>query len=159
MLIWNVSRPLSSIGMPHYREKLLSAWPDDQTYEVGRVPAKIDPAVMKSMLPAPIGHCATNPRKKLRNEAEMTSLLPSNETKMVAPKFLSQKALDAEKGDSQKRKVSETVEALVDAALASSTKAEVPVMYRNVEIKYSKFGVDDFDFQYVSSTKAIVCHG
>ena len=27
-----------------------------------------------------------------------------------------------------------------------SKKSEVPVMYRNVEIKYSKFGVDDFDF-------------
>ncbi|MCJ1461594.1 poly(A)-specific ribonuclease [Pseudocyphellaria aurata] len=144
--------PLSSIGMPHYREKLLSAWPDDHIYEVGRVPAKIDPAVMKSMLPAPIGHCATNPRKKLRNEAEMTSLLPSNETKMIAPKFLSQKALDAENGDRPKRRVSETLEAFVDAALASSTKAEVPVMYRNVEIKYSKFGVDDFDFQYYNKT-------
>lgn len=133
--------------MPHYREKLLSAWPDDYIYEVGRLPAKIDPGVMKSMLPAPIGHCATNPRKKLRNEAEVTRLLPSSEITMVAPRFLSQKALNPEHDDSQERKIDDTVEAFVDVVLASSTKAEVPVMYRNVEIKYSKFGVDDFDFQ------------
>lgn len=146
MLILDVRRPLSSIGMPHYREKLLSAWPDDHIYEVGRLPAKIDPSVMKSMLPAPIGHRAMNPRKKLRNEAEVTRLLPSNEITMVPPKFLSQKALSPEK-DGEERKPSDTVEAFVNVALASSTKAEVPVMYRNVEIKYSKFGVDDFDFQ------------
>lgn len=133
--------------MPHYREKLLSAWPDDQMYEVGRMPTKIDPAVMKSMLPAPIGHCATNPRKKLRNEAEVTRLLPSNEIMIVAPKFLSEKALNPEKDDGEERKISDIVEGFVNVASAASTKAEVPVMYRNVEIKYSKFGVDDFDFQ------------
>lgn len=27
-----------------------------------------------------------------------------------------------------------------------SLKPEAPLMYRNLEIKYSKFGVDDFDF-------------
>ncbi|MCJ1423563.1 poly(A)-specific ribonuclease [Sticta canariensis] len=148
----NSDVPLSSIGMPHYREKLLSAWPDDHIYEVGRLPAKIDPGVMKSMLPAPIGHCATNPRKKLRNEADVTRLLPSNEITMVAPKFLSQKALNPVNDDNEERKTSDTVEAFVDVVLASSTKAEVPVMYRNVEIKYSKFGVDDFDFQYYNKT-------
>jgi hypothetical protein len=32
-------------------------------------------------------------------------------------------------------------------------KPEAPPMYRNLEIKYSKFGVDDFDFGYYNRTR------
>jgi PAB-dependent poly(A)-specific ribonuclease subunit 2 len=42
------------------------------------------------------------------------------------------------------------MEALTDLHLDDVTRKEVPAMYGNVEIKYSKFGVDDFDFAYVS---------
>lgn len=135
------------IGMPHYREKLLSAWPDDQVYEVGYLPAKVDPEVLKTMLPAQIGYRAANPRKALRNQVHRTRLVESNGTTIVAPKFLSEKARNAEKTPTRSRRISDAVEAFANIALAGNTKAEVPVMYRNVEIKYSKFGIDDFDFQ------------
>lgn len=63
-----------------------------------------------------------------------------------APKFLSEKAREsAKEGATEGRRISDVADAL-GAAELSSLKAEVPVMYRNVEIKYSKFGVDDFDF-------------
>lgn len=45
--------------------------------------------------------------------------------------------------------MSDALEALGDLALEGSTKQSVPVMYMNVEIKYSKFGVEDFDFKCV----------
>ena len=62
-----------------------------------------------------------------------------------APKFLSEKSEDADSTQNGRR-ISDA-EILANAIQAGSTKAEVPIMYRNVEIKYSKFGVDDFDFQ------------
>lgn len=132
--------------MPHYREKLLSSWPDDLVYEVGYLPAKVDPEVLKIMLPAQIGYRASNPRKALRNQVHRTRL-DSNGTTLVAPKFLSEKTRNTEKAPIRARRISDAVEGLPNVALASSVKAEVPMMYRNVEIKYSKFGIDDFDFQ------------
>ena len=135
------------IGMPQYREKLLSAWPDDQVYQVGYLPPKVDPEVLKTMLPAQFGYRAANPRKALRNQVHRTRLVDSNGVTVVAPKFLSEKGKTAEKAPTRTRRISDAVEAFANVALAGSTKAEVPVMYRNVEIKYSKFGVDDFDFQ------------
>lgn len=135
--------------MPHYREKLLSAWPSDHVYEVGFLPAKIDPDVLKIMLPANIGYRATNPRKVLRNQVDRARLVDSNGTAMVVPKFLSEKARDMENNRIEGRRRSDAAEAFANMVLAGSTKAEVPIIYRNVEIKYSKFGVDDFDFQLV----------
>ena len=39
----------------------------------------------------------------------------------------------------------ETMETLTDMHLDDVTRKDVPAMYGNVEIKYSRFGVDDFD--------------
>lgn len=107
----------------------------------------MDPEVLKTMLPANIGYRATNPRKGLRNQFYRAKLVDSNGTAMVVPKFLSEKAREAENDQAEGRRVSDATEFFANMALAGSTKAEVPIVYRNVEIKYSKFGVDDFDFQ------------
>ena len=133
--------------MPRYREKLLSAWPTHHIYEVGYLPAKVDPEVLKTMLPANIGYRATNPRKALRNQFYRAKHIDSSGTAMVVPKFLSEKARDAEKDQVEGRRISDATEFFANMALAGSAKAEIPIVYRNVEIKYSKFGVDDFDFQ------------
>jgi len=67
---------------------------------------------------------------------------------LQAPKFLSEKAREsANEVASSERRISDVADS-IGAIELSSLKAEVPVMYRNVEIKYSKFGVDDFDFGY-----------
>ena len=140
------SSPLSTIGMPYYREQLLSAWDNTLVYEVGNPPAKIDPLIMKELRHHEMGAYATNPRKVRRNQAEKTRHLETDESVLAAPKFLSEKARD-DHDDHLERRISDIQEALVRTALGGSTKAEVPIMYRNVEIKYSKFGVDDFDFE------------
>jgi PAB-dependent poly(A)-specific ribonuclease subunit 2 len=62
-----------------------------------------------------------------------------------APKFLSEKARETANDAIVERRISDVADAIGVTEL-SSLKAEVPPMYRNVEIKYSKFGVDDFDF-------------
>lgn len=138
--------------MPHYREKLLSAWSSDAVYEVGHMPAKIDVEVLKNMHPLAIGYRAANPRKGLRNEVAQTRSANSSGTTMAPPQFLSQRARETDHR-TKGRRMSDAVEALANMALAGSTKAEVPIIYRNVEIKYSKFGVDDFDFQYYNKTR------
>ena len=135
--------------MPYYREQLLSVWPSNQLYEVGNPPAKLDPAISGSLRPYDIGSYAPNPKKVRRNQAEKTRLVDSNGVTLAPPKFLSEKARDPESEYGNERRISDAVEALANATFDSNSKADVPVMYRNVEIKYSKFGVDDFDFECV----------
>lgn len=131
--------------MPFYKEKLLSAWSEDLVYEVGFVSPKIDPDVIKHMTPTSIGLRAPNPRKTLRNQATKLNILDSNGTAIVAPKFLSERARDSDESPENRRRISDA-ESFAEG-LAGSTKADVPVMYRLMEIKYSRYGVDDFDFR------------
>lgn len=137
--------------MPYYHEKLLSAWPSDHVFEVGYMASKVDPDILKSMIPTSIGYRAANPQKTLRNQADRTKIMESNGTIIAAPRFLSEKSRDPGKdqtdGTAKGRRISDAVEAFANATLAGSTDADVPIEYRNVEIKYSKFGVQDFDFQ------------
>lgn len=139
-------RPFSSIGMPYYREKLFSFWPNDQLYEIGHPAQKVDQDILKTMTAALIGYRARNPRKTPRNQVQELCITDLEDVSITAPKFLSERTKEPETPTNDERRISDT-EALINAALAGSTKAEVPIMYRNVEIKYSKFGVDDFDFK------------
>ncbi|KAI9702842.1 MAG: poly(A)-specific ribonuclease [Candelina mexicana] len=148
---WTAETPLSSIGMPYYREQLLSAWPSYLTFEVGNPPPRVDPEVLISMTPADFGGYAPNPRKTRRNQVENTRAASNIGAPLVAPKFLSEKAREAGIQNIDRR-MSDVADFLGDASLSGITKAEVPVMYRNVEIKYSKFGVDDFDFRFYNKT-------
>ncbi|KAL9037628.1 MAG: hypothetical protein Q9180_003610 [Flavoplaca navasiana] len=144
--------PFSAVGMPYYREKLLSAWPDDQIYELGFLPPKIDPEVIKHMVPSAVGFRAPNPRKTLRNQMDRMSIVTSDGTALTAPKFLSEKNREAPSEMGKERRISDA-EAFTKPDLAGSIKAEVPVMYRLMEIKYSRYGVDDFDFGFYNKTQ------
>ena len=134
--------------MPYYTDKLLSAWPEDPIFEVGHLPPQIDPDILKTMTPARIGFRALNPRKTKANQIVKTRIVEANgSTTIAAPKFLSEKAREMQNSQENERRTSDVAETLENMALLGSTKPEVPVMYRNVEIKYSKFGVEDFDFK------------
>lgn len=145
--------PLNIVGMPYYRELLLSAWPSHIVSEVGAPPAKIDPAITSNLKRTEIGAYAPFPRKTRRYQVEDTRAVQRAHDTLTAPRFLSEKAKDGSDRPSSDRRMSDALEALGDLALDGTTRREVPVMYRNVEIKYSKFGVDDFDFEYYNKTK------
>ncbi|KAF4632859.1 hypothetical protein G7Y89_g5257 [Cudoniella acicularis] len=148
---WNVDTPLNGIGMPYYREQLLSAWPSHMVFEVGAPPPKVDPQMMSSLKVTEWGGYGRNTRGLKRNQVENTRTAEKTSASLQAPKFLSEKARESANDTSSERRISDAADAIVATEL-SSMKAEVPVMYRNVEIKYSKFGVDDFDFGFYNKT-------
>ncbi len=150
---WN-DAPLNTIGMPYYSDPLLSAWPGHMVFEVGAPPPPIEPSLVFHMQTAEMGHYAPNlnPRKLLRYQVEDTRIghVP---TSIAAPKFLSEKAKELP-SIVNGTKLADAAEALAGVTLngRGQTDEERMLKYSNVEIKYSRFGVDDFDFKYYNKT-------
>jgi PAB-dependent poly(A)-specific ribonuclease subunit 2 len=96
-----------------------------------------------------LGFFAKNPKTKRRYQVEDTRQGDRTSDSLTAPKFLSEKARAAQSSSESDTKTAQTMQTLTDLHLDDVTRKEVPAMYGNVEIKYSKFGVDDFDFAYV----------
>jgi PAB-dependent poly(A)-specific ribonuclease subunit 2 len=145
----DVRSPLNSIGMPYYRDVLASAWPDTIS-DVGAPPVKFDVQFLASLKTADFGLYGRNTRGLQRNQAEDTRQAERGAgSGLRAPKFLSEKARESAQSSpgpsGSPAKVDEAISRLAIMETDSS-RSEVPVMYRNVEMKYSKFGVDDFDF-------------
>jgi PAB-dependent poly(A)-specific ribonuclease subunit 2 len=143
--------------MPYYREQLLSAWPSHMIFEVGAPPLKMDQRLLSSLKSVEGVRYGPKPSGMRRNQIQNTRTTEKASTSLQAPKFLSEKARESANDTSGERRTSDVADAL-GAAELSSLKAEVPVMYRNVEIKYSKFGVDDFDFGSVDICPPHVSH-
>lgn len=136
--------------MPYYRDTLLSAWPDTPS-EVGAPSVKFDPQFLDTLAHADFGLYGHNSRKLLRNQVEKTRKSERSAASGIqAPKFLSEKARESANTVSGFPPSDDRAEDLT-TNFTSGSSSEVPVMYRNVEIKYSKFGVDDFDFGCVSN--------
>lgn len=153
----DIRRPLNLLGMPYYRDILLSSWPSRIVHEIGAPPARVDAALLATSKRTDMGSYAPWPRKTRRNQFEDTRALQRAQDNFAAPKFLSQKAKasnDKSDNSNGERRISDALVTLGDLALEGVTKQDVPVIYRNVEIKYSRFGVDDFDFEYVASCPA-----
>jgi PAB-dependent poly(A)-specific ribonuclease subunit 2 len=140
--------PLNTIGMPYYHERLLSAWPSHMVFDVGAPPPQIDPNMV--LQPAEMGFYAPNPRQSPRYQVEDTRITQLG-SMLAAPKFLSEKAREIP-NTTLARRMSDAAEALADATLASPTGEDPIMKYSNVEIKYSRFGVDDFDFRFYNKT-------
>ncbi|KAF9355394.1 poly(A)-specific ribonuclease, partial [Mortierella sp. AD094] len=141
------SDPLSSVGMPYYQEQLLSAWPAKTIYPVGRKPQPIPQSILDNMKMIDFVGYAPNPGLRLRNQAPSLPKVNIRDT----PKFRSEQQKELYFG---KRKGSTT------ATLDQENDKEVdlttgvlPKYYKRVEIKYSKFGVEDFDFGFYNKTQ------
>jgi PAB-dependent poly(A)-specific ribonuclease subunit 2 len=137
--------------MPYYREVLASAWPAIPC-DVGAPPVKFDAQFLSGLKATEFGLYGRNTRGMRRNQVENTrNVHKSGSSGLKAPKFLSEKARElasSNVADSDDR-IDEMLGSLAVSGIESK-KSEVPMMYRTVEIKYSRFGVEDFDFGLVS---------
>lgn len=154
---WSLETPLSIVGMPYYHERLYSAWPSHLVFEVGEPPAPLDQSILPYLHPMEMGHRAPNPGKVRRNQKGNTRALVTAEPALIAPKFLSEKARDISKSDGL---VGDAAEALAGAKINGESDDDPLLKYSNVEIKYSRFGVDDFDFRYgpLPTSVLVVAH-
>lgn len=147
--------PMSSIGMPYYRETLLSALPNNFISDVGAPPPKISQTDLARMSRTAWGLHGMR-SSTYRNQAEDTRSVNIGSLAIRAPKFLSEKARDSAKsvlaGAIIEAQVDKARHALGTVQLESS-KAEVPSLYQNVKIQFSKYGVDDFDFEFYNQTR------
>ncbi|CAO3691385.1 unnamed protein product [Rhizopus stolonifer] len=146
---------LSSVGMPYYTDQLLSVWPNTNVYEVGHRSSPLDEEVLKNMKTIDFVGYAPNPGNIHRNQVPRKKKMSA---KRSVPKFRSE----------QERELLQSNNGLLDAGdvrhsgrrsssvgdlrISDPAVVMMPRYYQRVEIQYSKFGVDDFDFGYYNST-------
>ncbi|XP_061511923.1 PAN2-PAN3 deadenylation complex catalytic subunit PAN2 isoform X2 [Anopheles gambiae] len=133
--------PLSSVLLPHLTtgERWLSDWPPwMNTYEHWRT-KPIDPVVIATMkMQGPIGY-APNPRTGLRNQ--IPYLLDGTNGALAAGSAASTThGSSAAKGGT---------------GVEQQGMKLVPRRYRKVEVKYSKLGTQDFDFEQYNQTSFV----
>lgn len=142
--------------MPYYRETLLSALPNNFISDVGAPPPKISQSDLIRMNKTPWGFAGPSRGQDVfRNQAEDTRSV-KGALAIRAPKFLSEKARESAKSSLAEAIIEAQVDKAAHALAATqleSVKAEVPALYQNVEIQFSKYGVDDFDFEFYNKTR------
>lgn len=148
---WKSDTPLNTVGMPFYRETLLSAWPSLQIYEVGAPPPKHDLQHLNSFKLTEWGVYGRNSRDCLRNQVVRTRQVEKSNVALLAPKFLSEKGKEEAKlGITSELKPIVMADAVATELL--NVQVDIPMTYRVLDIKYSKYGVADFDFGYYNNT-------
>ncbi|CAE6448890.1 unnamed protein product [Rhizoctonia solani] len=136
---WTDETPLSTIGLPYYKTPLLSsqlslAIPHGiQAYPP---PAKIPQKVLDTMRTVDFVGYAQLPKDLVgRRNVAPTAQVESGRFRSTRT---TRKASDVD---------------AVTEHLGDTSISEIPKPYRRVEIMYSKFGVEDFDFAYYNKTK------
>ncbi|XP_076240982.1 PAN2-PAN3 deadenylation complex catalytic subunit PAN2 isoform X3 [Calliopsis andreniformis] len=119
--------PLSTIPIVYTGHPLLSDWPEEYLKKVYRKTPPIDPEILRTMkMQGTIGY-APNPQAFRRNQ------IPYNLEKrrgVVAKLFA---------GDSRSK-------------TDDGTFVAIPKRYRKIEVKYSRLGYDEFDFDQYNRT-------
>ena len=143
-IAWDDRTPLSTVGMPYYREALLSNFsPEDYapvTSPFFNPPEQVPQAVLASMKMS--GHMGyANLPTDLKGKRLVKTARPGAGKRATGrarahrresgPRFRSEKERD------RKASIFEDEE---------TPEGQVPKYYRKVEIKYSRFGIEDFDF-------------
>lgn len=146
----NTDTPLNVIGMPYYREELFSSWPSHLIYDVGKIPYMLDLDLISNMKTVDFISCSMYSGNLRRNQARYYNRNKDlGIKKLIAPKFHSEKAKELTFNDS---KGDSTPMYFEDENDDSNEPSAIPKYYKLLEIKYSKFGVEDFDFGYYNNT-------
>ncbi|GJN87292.1 hypothetical protein Rhopal_000240-T1 [Rhodotorula paludigena] len=155
---WRDDTPLNSIGMPYYDAPLLSLFPQDMmspsSHAASRRRVPIDPQILASAKTVDFVGYATYPAH-LRAASRRNQIRTSANAKVAgrlgvdAPMFRSERErADAKRrrdyGDEARQEDEEQEEV--------GHEDQMPKHYRRVEIKYSRFGIDDFDFGFYNKT-------
>ncbi|KAF8590468.1 hypothetical protein K439DRAFT_1329688 [Ramaria rubella] len=132
---WDATTPLNSIGLPFYDSLLLSANSRD-LHQTGLTafppPARIPSQILNSMKTIDFVGYASLP-KELRGKRNMV--------------FGGGKVRQEGRFRSTK-----TTKAAPDSPTHQLHPSDIPRSFRKVEIEYSKFGVEDFDFGFYNKT-------
>ena len=134
--------------MPHYRERLLSAWPNDRVFEVGQPAANVEIPNGARRGPGGIGLIAPNPNKgiRFRNQVDQPGSTSSNGNSAIEPKYLSDKSRATASEDDGRDGTEDLIGAFAGFALYSNP-GEAPHGYEELRIAYGgPRGVHDFDF-------------
>ncbi|KAJ3066088.1 poly(A)-specific ribonuclease [Podochytrium sp. JEL0797] len=147
--------PLSTIGMPYYTSKLLSAtWPPSLLSEIGQPPARIPKEVLADVKMSDFVGYARNPGiGHRRNQSPRSVLMESARKAEEGPKFRSEQDREGflAKGTKLGRRIGARDSPILEAS-STLVNSSIPKPYRQVQIKYSKFGVEDFDFDFYNKT-------
>lgn len=132
---WTDSTPLNTIGMPHYNNLLLSSWtPHFASHGSHYPPPPSIPPQISSAIKVNDNIAYAALPKELRGKRNR-AVVPSTKDQ---GRFRS--------GKNRKDDIE-----LEHLSIDDSVE-EVPRIYRKVEIEYSKFGVEDFDFGFYNKT-------
>ncbi|CAG8702572.1 16980_t:CDS:10, partial [Dentiscutata erythropus] len=143
----NIELPAVAPPTPNiFVEPLLSVWPSNMMFEVGNPPPKIDPDIINNMKMIDFVGYAPNPGNKKRNQVVRWS---RKKHKAGTPKFHSEKERELQSGKESK----EPTTLFDDEAELGAIGTRMPKYYKRVEIKYSRFGIDDFDFEFYNKTR------
>ncbi|WVQ83826.1 PAB-dependent poly(A)-specific ribonuclease subunit PAN2 [Cryptococcus sp. DSM 104549] len=151
-IAWEDTTPLNLIGMPYYSEPLLSEFPSKlyatPTSPLFNPPPTIPASIFNSMKMVDFVGYATNPKDQrgkryvLQASAGADKRAAGKGRRDSEPRFRSQKdRKEREKDREREREIEDGAE-----------EGDVPKYYRKVEIKYSKFGIEDFDFEFYNHT-------
>ncbi|KAJ3333266.1 poly(A)-specific ribonuclease [Blyttiomyces sp. JEL0837] len=148
------SGTVSFWSMPYYMSSLLSSWPSSMTFDVGRPIPTVPPEVLADVKMIDFVGYARNPGTFHRNQVTVKK---KQERDHFEPKFRSEQERESlSLAQSLKHQL-----ALDDVSTSDSegpnppfSSSTVPKYYRKVEIKYSKFGVEDFDFGFYNRTQS-----
>lgn len=185
------STPLSAIGLPYYKDELLSSWSIEpgmpMVFDEGMPPAKLPPDVLRQLQAAINDNSSTDIHPTdlalggigltgisaqdhaRRNVAQKYVSFKDLKRRTIAsgPKFISERSGGAGGTASagaaagtggpggsagSGNSADETTPPASSSDMADDT-SPVPRAYRRLEIKYSKFGIADFDFGYYNHTQ------